>query len=87
MNIWSDFPKQETLSGPRCRDRYSWTAPALDRWVVVVMMVMVVTVMVVQVMMMVVHFDFVVCLKVRRYQCCLVVNNKMDGGENNVDEM
>ena len=38
---------------------------------VVVVMVMVVTVMVV---MMVVHFDFVVCLKV-------------DGGENNVDEM
>ena len=58
--------------------------------VVVVMMVMVVTVMVVQVMimvMMVVHFDFVVCLKVRKHQCCLVVNNKMDGGENNVDEM
>ena len=57
---------------------------------VMVMMVMVVTVMVVQVMMMVmmvVHFDFVVCLKVRRHQCCLVVNNKMDGGENNVDEM
>ena len=48
---------------------------------------MVVTVMVVQVMMMVVHFDFVVCLKVKRHQCCLVVNNKMDGGENNVDEM
>ena len=58
--------------------------------VVVVMMVMVVTVMVVQVMMMVmrvVHFDFVVCLKVRKHQCCLVVNHKMDGGENNVDEM
>ena len=52
--------------------------------VVVVMMVVVVTVMVV---MMVVHFDFVVCLKVRRHQCCLVVNHKMDGGENNVDEM
>ena len=32
VNIWSDFPKPETLSGPRCRDRYSWTAPALDRW-------------------------------------------------------